>query len=124
MNCVSLCGVQVSTKDTVIKSLISLGVKSQRFIKGKGCFMWDILLPTSANWEAATNRKLITKDLILRIEYESRQRTKVSVYEVPPQIIGKHLAAYLCQFRQILNISSNELTGGWRHIQTHFFCQF
>lgn len=38
--------------DTVIKSLTFLEVKLQRVIRGKGCFMWNILLPSSANCES------------------------------------------------------------------------
>lgn len=65
-----------SSKDTVVKSLTSLGVKSQRSIKGKGYFMWDVLLPTSSNCEDASSRDLITKDNIIRTEYEDRRMSK------------------------------------------------
>lgn len=38
---------------------------------------------------------------------------KVSVFKVPPQVLGKHLAVYLVQFGQILSVTSDNLNGGW-----------
>lgn len=53
-------------KDNNINSLTSLGVKPQRFIKGKYFLTWGVLLPMHADCEATTSRDLITNDLILR----------------------------------------------------------
>ena len=102
-----------STKDTVVKSLMSLGVKPQRIVKGKGFFSWDILLPTPEDCLDMTRRDLITKDHIFRTEYEGRRRTRVAVFEVPPQVIGEHLAAYLKRYGEILTASCDNLNGGW-----------
>lgn len=55
-----------SKKYTIIKSLTSLDVRPQRIIKKKWHFMWDILLPTPADYENAFSRDLISKDRILR----------------------------------------------------------
>lgn len=73
-----------STKDTEVKSLESLGVKSKRIIKHKCFFMWHILLPTPEDWIKTASWELLTKDLIIRIEYEGRQRPKVAIFEIPP----------------------------------------
>lgn len=37
----------------------------------------------------------------------------VSVFKVPPQVLGEHLAVYLVQFGQILSVTSDDLNGGW-----------
>lgn len=59
------CKIYCVTKGTVVKSLKSLGVKPQRIIKGKGFFIWDILLPTPEDSIKAASWELITKDLII-----------------------------------------------------------
>lgn len=74
-----------SMKDTVIKSLLSLGIKLQRTIKGSGFFMRNVLQPTAEHCLEMAKKVLITKDLILNTEYEGRQRTRMAVFEVPPQ---------------------------------------
>lgn len=60
-----------------IKSLTSLEVNLQRGF----LFTWDILLPTPAACVEASNRDLITKE-ILRTNYMGKRRTKVAVFEV------------------------------------------
>lgn len=54
----------------------------------------------------------ITKDLILRTEYEDQHRIIVAVYEVPLHIIGENLAAYFSQYGQIRNSTSDNLKAG------------
>lgn len=66
-----------STKDTMVKTLKSLGVKPQRIIKSKCFLMWYLLLPTSEDCIKAANREPITKGFIIRTEYEWRRQTKV-----------------------------------------------
>ncbi len=78
-----------STKNTVLKALESFGFKPLRIVKGAKFFMWDVLLPTSEDCVAAASRELINKEIILRTEYEGRRKTRVTVYEVPPQVIGE-----------------------------------
>lgn len=34
------------------------------------------------------------------------------VYEFTPQVLGGHLAAYLVQYDQILNVTSDDMNGG------------
>lgn len=63
--------------------------------------------------EAASSRDLITNDLILRTVYESRRRPNVSIFEFLSSIVVEHLAAYKCQFCQILSARSGDLTEGW-----------
>lgn len=53
-------------KKDIIKSLTHLGDK------GKGYFMWDIVLPTPADCKGAFSRELITKEHIISTEYEGR----------------------------------------------------
>lgn len=77
-------------KNTVIKSLESLGFKPLRIVKGHKFFMWDLLLPTVEDCVAASNRDLISKELIIRTEYEGHRRTLVAIYEVPPQVLEEH----------------------------------
>lgn len=81
-----------STKDTVIRSLMSLRGKQQRIIKGNGFFMWDVLLPTADDCLEVARRELITKDLMMKTEYENRRQTNVAVYEVPTRVIGDPVA--------------------------------
>lgn len=57
------CKIYYSIEGTVIKSLASLGVKHQQIIKGKGYFMWNILLPTLEESISFTKKELITKKL-------------------------------------------------------------
>lgn len=54
----------LSSKNTVIRSLVSLGVKPQGVIKGTGFFIWDVQLPTAEDCLGISRRELITKDLI------------------------------------------------------------
>lgn len=42
--------------------------------------MWDVLLPTTDDCEAASNRDQIRKYLFLRIEYESRWQNHISIW--------------------------------------------
>lgn len=102
-----------STK-TLIKSLMYLVVKLQRVKRSKGYSMWDVLLSPAANCEDALSLDLITKDFILRTEYEDRWRNHVSIFKVPSQVIREHLAAYWVQFGQILNATTSDLNRGWR----------
>lgn len=74
-------------KVTVLKVLVSLGVKPQQIIKGLGYFMWDILLSTPEDCVDVTSRDLIKKDYIIRTEHRGRRRTKVTVYEIPDYIL-------------------------------------
>lgn len=104
----SVCTKVVPPQDTVIQSLMYLGVKPQRVIKGS-FFMWDILPPTAEDCVKVTSHELITKDLILQTEYQSQHRTPVTLLEVPPKVIGEHLAAYLIQYGQILGATSDNL---------------
>lgn len=69
-----LCKICRLMKDN-IKSLTSLVVKPQRIIKGTGYFTWNILLHTPEDCVGITSHDFITKDLILRREYEGRQST-------------------------------------------------
>lgn len=66
---------RIVSKDTVIRSLMSLVVKPQRVIKGNGFFMWDVLLPTTEACLEIAKRELMTTD-ILWTEYDGRLRTK------------------------------------------------
>lgn len=103
---------KICAPQKTIKSLTSLGIELQRVARGTGYFMWNVLLPP-ADWEDISSRDLIKKDLILITEYTDRHRTKVSVYEVPHLVIGKHLATYLAQFVLILSASSDDLNVDW-----------
>lgn len=71
-----------------------------------------MLLQTPKDYLGATSRDLITKDLILRTNYEGRRRTSITVFEIPPQIVGNHLAVYLTQYGQILSSSDDDLNRG------------
>lgn len=64
-----LCKINRYKNDGVIKSSTSPGVKPQRSIKGKSFFMWDVVLSTPADCEAA-----IILDLI--IKYYSQEKKK------------------------------------------------
>lgn len=63
-----LCKICCAIKDTVAKSLEFL------VVKGSGFFMWDILLSMLKDCMKAVNHNLITKDIILRTEYNKRHR--------------------------------------------------
>lgn len=63
-----MCKMCCLMKDTVVKSLEYL------VVKGSGFFMWDILLPMLKDFMKAANNNLITKDIILRTEYNKRHR--------------------------------------------------
>lgn len=52
------CKICHSSKDTVIKSLTALDVKPKRFMKGKGYYMCDLLLPKPTDCEDASRRDL------------------------------------------------------------------
>lgn len=67
-----------STKDSVIKSLMSMGIKARRVIKGT-IIMWDVLLHSAQDCLEIAKRELITKNLILRTEYESPPKKYCSI---------------------------------------------
>lgn len=73
--------------------------------------MCDVLLPTTEVCMEVASRELITKDLIIRTEYEGQRRPIVTILEVPPQVIEEHLAIYLHQYDQILGATSDNLNG-------------
>lgn len=73
--------------------------------------MSDVLLPTAEVCIEVASRELITKDLIIRTEYEGQRRPTVTVLEVPPQVIEEHLAIYLHQYDQILGATSDNVNG-------------
>lgn len=102
-----------TTKNVVILSLTFLGVTLQRFIKYNGFFMWDELLPTAEKCLEEVRRELITKDLIIRVEYEDRRCPHpVAVYEVPFKVIGEHMTAYFSEYSQILGATAHNLNRG------------
>lgn len=82
-------------------------------MKGLGYFMWDLLLPTPEDSVDATSRDLITKYYITRTEYRRRPRTKMVVYEIPVYILREHLAVYLMQYDQLVNVIPEYETGDW-----------
>lgn len=102
-----------STKDTEITSLMPLGLKPQRVIKGAGFFMWDVLLPTAEDCLEMARRELITENLILRTEYDDRRSTRVTTFEVLLHAPGEHLAVFFMEYGQILSVTSDHLSGGW-----------
>lgn len=59
--------------------------------------MSDILLPTPEDLCERGSRGLITRDHIIRREYQGWRRTRVTVYEIPDYILGEHLGLYLMQ---------------------------
>lgn len=75
------CRLTIShfTKGTMVISLYSVGVKPERIAKGTGFFMWDIFVPTPEDCVKTTSREVITKDLILRTDYEGRRRTSSNI---------------------------------------------
>lgn len=89
-------------------SLTSLGILPQQIVWGVGEFMWDV---QPHAYISIINRELITKDLILRMEYRGMRKTSVAVYEVPALVKGEALAAYFKQFRQIISVFSDHKLG-------------
>lgn len=81
----------------MIQSLMSLGVKPQRVIKGSGLFMWNVPLPTTEDCLEMARRELITK--------------KNSSYG-PSMKVGE--GPFFMQYGQILGDTSDKLNVEWR----------
>lgn len=101
-----ICRICRFTKDTVIKSLMFFGVKPHSVTKGTVFFMCGVLMPTAEACLEMAMRVLITKDLVLRTDYEGRRWTRVAVS-------GEHLAASFMQYSQSLGATSDNLNGRW-----------
>lgn len=82
-----------------MKSLEHPVIKSQRIVKGSVLFMWYILLPTPEVYVKVATWELITKDLIVRIDYEGWSRVSNDIRGLS-SIIGEHLAAFFASVRQ------------------------
>lgn len=100
------------TKDTVMTTPMSL-VLNTKALTSSGIFMWDVLLPTAEDCLDMAKKELITKNLILRTEYEGQRMTSVAVYKVHPQFTGEHLAAFFMHHGQIFCANSDNLNGRW-----------
>ena len=103
-----------STKDMVLKSLASLGVKVSAIIAGTSYAMWDVLLPTNEDAVALTRTTLETKEHFLRVEYLGRRRTTVTLYDVPWFLRDENMAAYMLQYGSIVGASHDVTRGEWR----------
>ena len=101
-------------KDMVLRQISSLGVKAQAIIAGASYAFWDILLPTIEDAVALTKKSLENKEFFFRTEYMGRQRTTVSIYEVPSFLRDANLAAYMLQFGDIVSATHDGMCGEWR----------
>lgn len=95
-----------------MKSLEHPVIKSQRIVKGSVLFMWYILLPTPEVYVKVATWELITKDLIVRIDYEGWSRVS-NESEVSRQLSGSILLLSLRACGKILGASYDSLTRGW-----------
>ena len=101
-------------KDMVLQQLSSLGVKAQAIIAGTSYTVWDILVPTVEEAVALTKKSLENKEYFFRTEYMGRQRTTVSIYEVPSFLRDANLAAKMLQFGDIVSATHDGMRGEWR----------
>ena len=101
-------------KDMVLRQLSSLGVKAQAIIAGTSCTFWDILVPTVEEAVALMKKPLENIEYFFRTEYMGRQRTMVSIYEVPSFLRDANLAAYMLQFGDIVSATHDGMRGEWR----------
>ena len=101
-------------KDMLLRQLSSLGVKVQAIIAGSSYAFWDILLPPEDDAVALTRKTLENKEFFFRTEYMGRQRTTLSVYEVPSFLIDANLAAFMLNSGDIISATHDGMRGEWR----------
>ena len=101
-------------KDMVLRLLSSLGVKVQAIIAGSSYAFWDIPLPTEDEAVALTCKTLENKEYFFHTEYMGRQRTTVSVYEVPSFLRDTNLAAFMLNFGDIVPATYDGMCREWR----------
>lgn len=107
-----MCKICHTTKNTVIWSLMSLGVKPQRVIKGTFFHVGHTAaLSWRLPWDGEArinNHKPHLTDWVWGLK-----KDPITVFEVPPQVLGENLAAFFMHYGQILRATSNNLSGRW-----------
>lgn len=100
-------------QNTVFRSLMPLGLRTQRDIKGPGFFRWNELLPTGEDCLELSKRELIKNYLILRTDYEYCRTAIIAVFKLFSRMSGEKLASFFMQYEKILVATSDNLNGVW-----------
>ena len=76
---------------------------------------WDVLLPTEDLAKKLAGSNISSKFYRLQPEYKGHRKIKVAVCNVPIQLNGDVLAAYLSEYRDIENITTSKSSSGTAH---------
>ena len=91
---------------------------------------WDVLLPPQDLAAKLAGESINSKYFWLQPEYMGRRRIRITVCNVPIQLNEEVLAAYLCEYGDIENITKAKSNNGtvhgdyiftmWREVCSHF----
>ena len=90
-------------KDTFEEILKAAGIPAKYYCR-RSFATWDVLLPSEELAIKLASDNITTKHFRLQPEYLGQRRIKVTMCNVPIQLNGKVLAAYLCEHGEVEDI--------------------
>ena len=102
-------------KDKFEEILKAAGIPARYFCR-RSFATWDILLPSQElATQLASNNSINTKQYRLQPEYMGRRRIKVTVCNVPIQLSGDVLAAFLSDYGDVEEFTTMKSPSGTAH---------
>ena len=101
-------------KDTFEEILKGAGIPAKYYCR-RSFATWEVLLPSKELVIKLAGDNITTKHFRLQPEYLGQCRIKVTVCNVPIQLNGEVLAAYLCEHREVEDIIKTKSSNGTVH---------
>ena len=106
-----LAGIKKETFEDLLKAA---GIPAKYYCR-RSFATWDVLLPSQDLAAKLAGDSITTKYFRLQHEYMGRRRIRITVCNVPIQLNEEVLAAYLCEYGDIEDITKAKSTNGTAH---------
>ena len=106
-----LAGIKKETFEELLKTA---GIPARYFCR-RSFATWDVLLPTEDLAKKLAGSNISSKYYQLQPEYKGHRKIQVTVCNVPIQLNGDVLAAYLSEYGDIEEITTSKSSSGTAH---------
>ena len=106
-----LAGIKKETFEGLLKGA---GIPAKYYCR-RSFATWDVLLPSQELAAKLAGESINSKFFRLQPEYMGRRRIRITVCNVPIELNEEVLAAYLCEYGDIENITKAKSSSGTAH---------